>query len=40
MVMCDDERLRSNRLALMQLLADLFLTFADFTRLRGEEEYE
>ena len=40
MVMCDDERLRSNRLALMQLLADLFLSFADFTRLRGEEEYE
>lgn len=40
MVMCDDERLRANRLALMQLLADLFLSFADFTRLRGEEEYE
>jgi len=40
MVMCDDERLRSNRLALMQLLADLFLSFAEFTRLRGEEEYE
>ena len=40
MVMCDDKRLRSNRLALMQLLADLFLSFADFTRLRGEEEYE
>ncbi len=40
MVMCEDERLRSNRLALMQLLADLFLSFADFARLRGEEEYE
>jgi glycyl-tRNA synthetase beta chain len=40
MVMCEDERLRSNRLALMQLLADLFLSFADFTKLRGEEEYE
>jgi glycyl-tRNA synthetase beta chain len=40
MVMCEDERLRENRLALMQLLADLFLSFADFTRLRGEEEYE
>ncbi|NIT35879.1 MAG: glycine--tRNA ligase subunit beta [candidate division Zixibacteria bacterium] len=40
MVMYDDERLRANRLALMQLLADLFLSFADFTRLRGEEEYE
>lgn len=40
MVMCEDERLRSNRLAMMQLLADLFLSFADFTRLRGEEEYE
>jgi glycyl-tRNA synthetase beta chain len=40
MVMCEDERLRSNRLALMQLLADLFLSFADFTRLRGEEDYE
>jgi glycyl-tRNA synthetase beta chain len=39
MVMGDDERLRANRLALMQLLADLFLSFADFTRLRGEEEY-
>jgi len=40
MVMCEDERLRANRLALMQLLADLFLSFADFTKLRGEEEYE
>ena len=40
MVMCEDERLRSNRLALMQLLADLFLSFADFTKLRGEKEYE
>ncbi len=40
MVMCEDEQLRANRLALMQLLANLFLSFADFTRLRGEEEYE
>jgi glycyl-tRNA synthetase beta chain len=40
MVMCEDARLRSNRLALMQLLADLFLSFADFTKLRGEEEYD
>ncbi|UCH77431.1 MAG: glycine--tRNA ligase subunit beta, partial [Candidatus Coatesbacteria bacterium] len=40
MVMCEDEKLRANRLALMQLLADLFLSFADFTKLRGEEEYE
>jgi glycyl-tRNA synthetase beta chain len=39
MVMTDDPALRANRLALMQLLADLFLSFADFTRLRGEEEY-
>ena len=39
MVMTDDAGLRANRLALMQLLADLFLSFADFTRLRGEEEY-
>jgi glycyl-tRNA synthetase beta chain len=40
MVMCEDEKLRANRLAMMQLLADLFLSFADFTRLRGEEDYE
>ncbi len=39
MVMTDDEKLRANRLALMRMLADLFLLFADFTRLRGEEEY-
>jgi glycyl-tRNA synthetase beta chain len=40
LVMCDDAKLRSNRLALMQDLAELFLSFADFTKLRGEEEYE
>ncbi|UCE26425.1 MAG: glycine--tRNA ligase subunit beta [Candidatus Coatesbacteria bacterium] len=40
LVMCDDAVLRSNRLALMQDMADLFLSFADFTKLRGEEEYE
>lgn len=40
LVMCDDAALRSNRLALMQDLAELFLSFADFTKLRGEEEYE
>jgi glycyl-tRNA synthetase beta chain len=40
LVMCDDAGLRSNRLALMQDLAELFLSFADFTKLRGEEEYE
>jgi glycyl-tRNA synthetase beta chain len=40
LVMCDDPALRSNRLALMQDLAELFLSFADFTKLRGEEEYE
>jgi len=39
MVMTDDEALRLNRLALMKRLADLFLLFADFTRLRGEEDY-
>ena len=39
MVMTDDAALRANRLALMQALADLFLSFADFTRLQGEEEY-
>jgi glycyl-tRNA synthetase beta chain len=39
LVMCDDPVLRSNRLALMQDLAELFLSFADFTKLRGEEEY-
>jgi len=40
MVMCEEEDLRANRLAFMQLLAELFLSFADFTQLRGEEEYE
>jgi glycyl-tRNA synthetase beta chain len=40
LVMCDDAKLRSNRLALMQDLAELFLSFADFTKLRGEEGYE
>ncbi len=40
MVLCEEEDLRENRLALMQLLAEMFLSFADFTRLRGEEEYE
>ena len=40
LVMCDDPALRSNRLALMQDLAEVFLSFADFTKLRGEEEYE
>lgn len=39
MVMDEDPRRRANRLALMQLLADLFLRFVDFSRLRGEEEY-
>ena len=39
MVMVDEPKVRGNRLALMRMLADLFLLFADFTRLRGEEEY-
>lgn len=39
MVMAEDAKLRANRLAFMRRLAELFLLFADFTRLRGEEEY-
>lgn len=40
MVMDEDEKLRANRLAFNRLLAETFLAFADFTRMKGEEEYE
>ncbi|MCP4229861.1 MAG: glycine--tRNA ligase subunit beta [bacterium] len=40
MVMDEDKKLRANRLGFNRLLADTFLAFADFTRLKGEEDYE
>ncbi len=35
MVMCDDERLRRNRLALLSSLSALFLNVADLSRLQA-----
>ncbi|MGQ9705742.1 MAG: glycine--tRNA ligase subunit beta [bacterium] len=37
LVMCDDENLRSNRLALMNEISDVFLKVADFTKIVVEE---
>ncbi len=36
MVMCEDASLKTNRLALLQKLGDLFLSIADISRLQVE----
>lgn len=37
LVMCDDERLKKNRLALMEVISGLFLRVADFTKVVVED---
>ena len=37
LVMCDDEKLRGNRLSLLKKINEIFLLFADFSYIRKEE---